>query len=290
VELSFFPLTLEALDAAAGESLCLFVAADERPLQGLAGLADWRLSGRLSRLLRGGLLTGASGEAVLTQPGIRLGFKKLFLFGVGPAGRAEEEVVGQITAALRKLADAGVREAALQFPTRLSPEAGVRALVSEPQAPARAAVFGPEPQKYITALGQVARRASVPPPPGPVDAPKPPAHVAAPVAVPQPQVPAVKPALQPRPPPEPAIPKASPLPFAPQGDPPPPILTPPPPPAIPMASPPSFLLPPAPPAPASSPPAIAAPDDRRPTPPPPQRYVPSPPKQNVFDKSKRRKK
>ena len=75
MDLSFFPLTLDAMDQAAAESLCLFIAADERPLTGLSGLVDWRLTGRLSRLLRGGLLTGDAGEAVLTQPGTRLARK-----------------------------------------------------------------------------------------------------------------------------------------------------------------------------------------------------------------------
>src|SRR6266446_3210351 len=48
----------------------------ERPLTGLAGLVDWRLSGRLSRLIRAGLVIGAAGEALLTPPGMRLAFKK----------------------------------------------------------------------------------------------------------------------------------------------------------------------------------------------------------------------
>ena len=61
MDLSFFPLTLDAIDKAAAESLCLFIASDERPLTGLAGLCDWRLSGRLSNLLRKGLVTGVAG-------------------------------------------------------------------------------------------------------------------------------------------------------------------------------------------------------------------------------------
>ena len=62
MDLSFYPLTMEAVDQADAEALCLFVAADERPLTGLAGLADWRLCGRLSRMLRSGIVTGAGGE------------------------------------------------------------------------------------------------------------------------------------------------------------------------------------------------------------------------------------
>jgi hypothetical protein len=157
MDLTFFPLTLDAIDQAAAESLCLFVGADERPLTGLAGLVDWRLLARLSRLQRGGQLTGESGEAVLTSPGARLAFRKMFLFGIGPAGQSEEELQRRVAEGLRKLARAGVRDAALQLPPRLSPEAGVRTLIEEMQGPGRAVVFAPEPQRMIAALSKVAR-------------------------------------------------------------------------------------------------------------------------------------
>ena len=232
MDLSFYPLTLEAIDLAAAESLCLFVAADERPLTGLAGLADWRLSGRLSRLLRGGLLTGDAGEAVLTPPGSRLAFQKLFLFGVGKTGQTGEQLALRVGEALRKLAQAGVQEAAMQLPSRLPVEVGIRTLIDELQGPGRALVFGPDPQKLVMALSQAASRGSaqlerrvvkVPPPPPlkPVSPPvkpqrlpetrvAPPAPVLAPAA-------AYRPAAQPVQV-APAVPKASPLPFAPQRD------------------------------------------------------------------------
>src|SRR5205823_3088022 len=92
MDLTFFPLTLDAIDQAAAESLCLFVASDERPLTGLAGLVDWRLTARLSKLVRGGQLTGEAGEAVLTSPGPRLAFRKMFLFGIGPSDQSDEQL------------------------------------------------------------------------------------------------------------------------------------------------------------------------------------------------------
>jgi hypothetical protein len=157
MDLTFFPLTLEAIDQAAAESLCLFVGKDERPLTGLSGLIDWRLLARLSRLLRGGLLTGDTGEAVLTSPGARLGFRKMFLFGIGPADQSEHELQLRVSEALRKLSHAGVRDAALQLPPRLSPEAGVRTLLDEMQGSGRAVVFAPEPQRMVAALSKMAR-------------------------------------------------------------------------------------------------------------------------------------
>ena len=157
MDLTFFPLTLDAIDQAAAESLCLFVTSDERPLTGLAGLVDWRLTARLSRLVRGGQLTGEAGEAVLTSPGPRLAFRKMFLFGIGPSGQTDEQLQGHVADALRKLAHAGVREAALQLPPRLSPEVGVRTLIEELQGSGRTVVFAHEPQKMIAALSKVAR-------------------------------------------------------------------------------------------------------------------------------------
>src|SRR5438128_9775602 len=102
MDLSFFPLTLEAIDEAAAESLCLFIGSDERPLTGLAGLADWRLSGRLSRLLRAGLLSGDAGGAVLTPPGPRLGFQQLFLFGRSCSAPRDESLAQRLAEALRQ--------------------------------------------------------------------------------------------------------------------------------------------------------------------------------------------
>lgn len=157
MDLTFFPLTLDAIDQAAAESLCLFVTSDERPLTGLAGLVDWRLTARLSRLVRGGQLTGEAGEAVLTSPGPRLAFRKMFLFGIGPSGQTDDQLQGHVAEALRKLAQAGVREAALQLPPRLSPEVGVRTLIEELQGSGRTVVFAHEPQKMIAALSKVAR-------------------------------------------------------------------------------------------------------------------------------------
>jgi Cytosol aminopeptidase family, N-terminal domain len=157
MDLTFFPLTLDAIDQAAAESLCLFVTSDERPLTGLAGLVDWRLTARLSRLVRGGQLTGEAGEAVLTSPGPRLAFRKMFLFGIGPSGQTDDQLQGHVAEALRKLAQAGVREAALQLPPRLSPEVGVRTLIDELPGSGRTVVFAHEPQKMIAALSKVAR-------------------------------------------------------------------------------------------------------------------------------------
>jgi hypothetical protein len=158
VDLSFYPLTLEALDQAQAESLCLFVGQDERPLRGLAGLVDWRLAGGLSRFLRSGLVTGQMGDALLTMAGPRLGFEKLFIFGMGGAGQGEEELAARLADGLRRLAAAGVRAAAFDLPAGLSVDVGVRTLVDEREGPPKALVFGPDPGALVTALAHAATR------------------------------------------------------------------------------------------------------------------------------------
>ena len=81
----------------------------------------------------------------------------MFLFGIGPSDQTDDQLQGHVAEALRKLAHAGVREAALQLPPRLSPEVGVRTLIGELQGSGRTVVFAHEPQKMIAALSKVAR-------------------------------------------------------------------------------------------------------------------------------------
>src|SRR4051812_45878205 len=73
----------------APELLALPFFSDERPLRGAAGLADWRLCGRLSRLAQLGRIDGAVGESTLL-PGMRLPFARLVLYGVGDSDQFDE--------------------------------------------------------------------------------------------------------------------------------------------------------------------------------------------------------
>jgi hypothetical protein len=72
----------------------LTIFEDERPLQGLAGLCDWRLGGSLSALLRAGFCTGAAGETVLLPGRRTLPMERLVLLGLGPA-RAFDRTVAE---------------------------------------------------------------------------------------------------------------------------------------------------------------------------------------------------
>ena len=65
------------------DSLVLTFFSDERPLRGAAGLADWRLCGQLSRLIKRSRINGDRGESLLLPPGRRLPFHRIFMFGLG---------------------------------------------------------------------------------------------------------------------------------------------------------------------------------------------------------------
>lgn len=98
------PLTVESVDKLEADGLLLFVARDERPLQGLAGLVDWRLAGGVSRLLKKSWITGEVAEHVLA-PGSRvIGIERILTVGLGPADDVtaktlEEAVSGAADAA-----------------------------------------------------------------------------------------------------------------------------------------------------------------------------------------------
>lgn len=107
-------------DAAEADAIALAFFSDERPLRGAAGLADWRLGGRLSRLLRSGKLSGKLGETTMLPPARgRLTFPRVFLFGLGDSAGFDEarfrEAVRRIRAVIAK---AGVKRYAVQPPGR----------------------------------------------------------------------------------------------------------------------------------------------------------------------------
>ncbi len=58
---------------------------DERPLQGLAGMVDWRMGGRISALVREDFCSGRGGEAVLLPGGSTLPMERIVLLGLGPS-------------------------------------------------------------------------------------------------------------------------------------------------------------------------------------------------------------
>lgn len=94
----FVAPSLSSLDDLDTEVLVATVHADLRPARGVVGLCDFRMGGRISKLLRSGFVTGARGEVVMVPGKPFLSFDKILLFGAGPSseldvGRFEELVV-----------------------------------------------------------------------------------------------------------------------------------------------------------------------------------------------------
>ncbi|MFO1518434.1 MAG: M17 family peptidase N-terminal domain-containing protein [bacterium] len=77
---------------------------DIRPLKGTAGLVDWRLNGRLSRLILDSRFSGSRGEALLMPTAGRLDARELLLVGMGNKTRiAEAEIPSILTMLVEKI-------------------------------------------------------------------------------------------------------------------------------------------------------------------------------------------
>ncbi len=115
-------------NGANGESsLLLTFFADERPLRGAAGLADWRLCGRLSNLIHKHRIRGNHGETLMLPPGRRLPFTRLVLFGLGQSQRFDERAFREHVHWIREVASrARLRRYALQPPGRATGLIGAR--------------------------------------------------------------------------------------------------------------------------------------------------------------------
>ncbi len=66
------------------ELIVLWHFSDERPLRGTSGLIDWKLDGRISRLIMDGRITGEWQEKVMLGSFNPLADKRLVLIGLGP--------------------------------------------------------------------------------------------------------------------------------------------------------------------------------------------------------------
>lgn len=128
--LSVLPLDLARWDEQARDCLVLPVFKDDRPLRGAAGLADWRMCGRLSKLVKGGKASAEQGESMLLPPGRRLRFAKILWFGCGDAkGYSDERFKTDLAWILSVIGKAGVTDFAIQAPGRASGLIGARRAV-----------------------------------------------------------------------------------------------------------------------------------------------------------------
>lgn len=115
----FLSCELSRWEEARGDALILTFFRDERPLRGAAGLADWRLCGRLSRLIKLGRVRGERGETLLMPPGRRLPFRRILMFGLGSAVPFGDDVFRGHVRRIREVARrAGIHDFAMQPPGR----------------------------------------------------------------------------------------------------------------------------------------------------------------------------
>ena len=119
LDLRFVVPDLRHLDEISAEVIVSCIWKDERPLQGLSGLVDWRLAGRLSQLLGQGFFVGEVGEVLIVPVRPKLRFDKLLVCGLGPRkgfGDATfRQVLGRM---LDTLAGLLVKKAVVQLPGR----------------------------------------------------------------------------------------------------------------------------------------------------------------------------
>lgn len=119
VDLGWAERDLRALDRLSGEVLLCSLFEDDRPPRGVAGLLDFRLGARLSRMCVDGFLTGRAGELLLVPGRPKLPFDKIVVAGLGPADAFDDAAFERsVDHALRALARLQVRRATLEIPGR----------------------------------------------------------------------------------------------------------------------------------------------------------------------------
>lgn len=119
MDLRFTIPDLRKLDLAGTEVLVATLCSDERPPHGVAGLIDWRLAGRVSRLLESGFATGEVCETLLIPGKPKLPFDKIVLFGVGDSVEFNERVYRAVLdKILRTLEGLRARTAVVELPGR----------------------------------------------------------------------------------------------------------------------------------------------------------------------------
>jgi hypothetical protein len=112
-------LSLTTLDALDVEAMALLVG-EERPLQGLPGLVDWRLAGALTRTITDGHYAAGPGEALLLPTLGRIPATR-----VVAVGWSTEQAGATFAAAVERLCQVVTRAGAASFAAAALPAPGV---------------------------------------------------------------------------------------------------------------------------------------------------------------------
>lgn len=119
VELAWAERDLRSLDRLAGELVVCSAFDDDKPPSGVAGLVDWRLGGRLSRLMLEGFVDTTEGALLLLPGRPRVPFDKIVVAGLGARASFDEaRFVRVLDLLLRALGDLQVRRLTIDLPGR----------------------------------------------------------------------------------------------------------------------------------------------------------------------------
>ncbi len=161
MDLRFVNRELRQLDLITTEIIVVPIAEDERPPQATAGLLDYRLGGRISKMFDEQTISGAIGQIHLVPARPKLTFDRVLLLGEGQAFDMNPHIyarlIEQLLASLKHL---GARRAVVELPGRrhglISPEQAVEILLEltadNPWFDTWTLVESPQAQRIMTAL------------------------------------------------------------------------------------------------------------------------------------------
>ncbi len=170
MEFRFVARELHRLDDTPAEVIACSMWSDERPMRGLAGLLDWRLAGRVSKLAREQFAKGEVGDVLCMQGRPRLPYEKVIVVGAGAQAAFDEDAFrGAMATLLRTLEGLNVQRAVVELPgranDRIAPERAAEIVldaVRDSEAhDAWWLVEGPEAQAKIAARAIEERRRAV---------------------------------------------------------------------------------------------------------------------------------
>lgn len=119
MRLQFVSPLLHELDELEVETLVGYLWEDVRPAPGVAGLCDFRLGGRVSRLMMEGYVAGAFGESLLLPGRPALTFEKVLFIGAGPRAAFDEARFDALVAATLALVEGlATRSVVVELPGR----------------------------------------------------------------------------------------------------------------------------------------------------------------------------
>jgi hypothetical protein len=107
----------KGLDELAVDALVLPLYKAKAQPMAVAGFADWRLCGRIAKLLQKDRFLGTNGEILLMPSNKRIGAERIFLFGLGePREMMDSEIASRVLKMVSVLAEARARKVALAGP------------------------------------------------------------------------------------------------------------------------------------------------------------------------------